>query len=256
MLRSLAARPRAWRLALRSVFIQVEKTPNPQSLKFLPSQPVLPAETAANSSGFHFSLEDKEYLRSPLAKKLLTIHDVSSVFIGKDFVTISKDRGGAWPVIKPHVFAHLMDWYAEGTLAVEDEIRATDTTILDDDSEVVAMIKELIEARIRPAVQEDGGDIFYRDFNDATGIVSVELAGSCVGCPSSSVTLRNGVENMLKHYIPEVKGIENIGPDDDDDTYKLTFANNPDQDDDGGDDAAPPGPPPPPPPGDHPRVSI
>lgn len=208
---------------MRSVFIQVEKTPNPSSLKFLPSQQVLAEDVAATSSGFHFSHADKEYLRSPLAKKLLSIENVSSVFVGKDFVTISKSVDGAWPTIKPHVFSYMMDWYAEGTPAVEDEARASDTTISDDDSEVVAMIKELIEARIRPAVQEDGGDIFYRGFDEATGIVSVELAGSCVGCPSSSVTLRSGVENMLMHYIPEVKGIENVSPEDDEDFFKLTF---------------------------------
>jgi len=202
----------------RSVFIQVEKTPNPLSLKFLPSRAVL----GDDSSGFHFSTQDKDYLRSPLAKKLLTIDDVASVFLGKDFVTVSKKTEGAWPVIKPMVFSYMMDWYAEGTKAVEDVVES-DTAVLEDDSEVVAMIKELIEVRIRPAVQEDGGDIFYRGFNADTGMVQVELAGSCVGCPSSSVTLRNGVENMLMHYVEEVKGIENVTPDDDEDAFKLSF---------------------------------
>ena len=97
-----------------------------------------------------------------------------------------------------------MDHYAEGGIVVSDEPIISDTTILDSDDEVVAMIKELMESRIRPAVQEDGGDIFYMGFDPDTGIVSVQLAGSCSGCPSSSVTLKNGVENMLMHYIPEV----------------------------------------------------
>lgn len=234
---------------MRSVFIQTEKTPNPSSMKFMPSQAVLPDD--GNSAGFHFNKNDKDYLRSPLASKLLSIDEVTSVFLGKDFVTVSKAENAAWKVIKPFVFSHIMDWYAEGTLAVEDEVRKTDTTILDDDSEVVAMIKELVEARIRPAVQEDGGDIFYRGFDEGTGIVSVELAGSCVGCPSSSVTLRNGVENMLMHYIPEVKGIQNVEPEgQEEDTFKLTFPQNNDTTPTSADDRTTPEK------KDDPRVSI
>ena len=207
----------------RGVFIQVEKTPNPFSLKFLPSQPVLGSEHK-DKSGFHFHRGDKEYLRSPLARKLFQIDDVTGIFVANEFVTVSKNEDGAWAAIKPEVFSHIMDFYAEGGKAVEDEVAAnTDTLITDDDSEVVAMIKELIEARIRPAVQEDGGDIFFRGFDEATGVVKVELAGSCVGCPSSSVTLRNGVENMLMHYIAEVKAIENVTPEDDADDFKLSF---------------------------------
>jgi len=209
MLRSFGSWPRrALRSAARSIFIQVEKTPNPFSLKFLPTKLVLPEDHAG--SGYHFHKGDKDYLRSPLAKKLLGIPDVTGVFVGKDFITISKNEGGAWAVIKPFAFSYLMDWFAEGVPAVEDMVQVTDTTILDDDSEIVAMIKELLESRIRPSVQEDGGDIFYKGFDVDTGVVSVQLAGSCVGCPSSSVTLRNGVEKMLMHYIPEVTGIENV----------------------------------------------
>ena len=207
----------------RSVFIQVEKTPNPFSLKFLPSQPVkLGAET---SSGFHFTKGDSESNKSPLARKLFTVDHITGVFIQQDFVTVSKNDEGAWSTIKPHVFSHLMDFFAEGVDAVsaDDESTPRDTEILDTDSEVVAMIKELIEVRIRPAVQEDGGDIFYRGFDEATGLVQVELAGSCVGCPSSSVTLTNGVENMLMHYVEEVRGIENVTPAGDEDEFKLSF---------------------------------
>ena len=220
-----AALSRPFRPALsrRSVFIQVEKTPNPFSLKFLPSQPVkLGAET---SSGFHFTKGDSESNKSPLARKLFTIDHITGVFIQQDFVTVSKNDEGAWSTIKPHVFSHLMDFFAEGVDAVsaDDESTPRDTEILDTDSEVVAMIKELIEVRIRPAVQEDGGDIFYRGFDEATGLVQVELAGSCVGCPSSSVTLTNGVENMLMHYVEEVRGIENVTPAGDEDDFKLSF---------------------------------
>jgi len=222
------ARPAARPAARRSVFIQVEKTPNPYSLKFLPSQRVDLGEAHDGTSGFHFQRSDSEYLRSPLAKKLFQIEHVTGIFIASEFVTVSKEEGGAWSTIKPHVFSHLMDFFAEGAPAVESvEEMASDTLITDDDSEVVAMIKELIEARIRPAVQEDGGDIFYRGFDEHTGLVAVELAGSCVGCPSSSVTLRSGVENMLMHYIEEVKGIENVTPEDDADDFKLSFSPQP-----------------------------
>ena len=109
-----------------------------------------------------------------------------------------------------------MDFYASGDPALRGEPEITDTTILDDDDEVVAMIKELLETRIRPAVQEDGGDIRYVGFEDESGIVTVQLAGSCVGCPSSSVTLKNGVENMLMHYIPEVSGVVSLEEEEDD----------------------------------------
>mmetsp|Transcript_27707 Transcript_27707/g.85669 ORF Transcript_27707/g.85669 Transcript_27707/m.85669 type:complete len:238 (-) Transcript_27707:356-1069(-) len=220
---ALGGRAAALKRAARSVFIQVEKTPNPFSLKFLPSQPVkLGAET---TSGFHFTKGEPEALRSPLARKLFSIDNVTGIFVASDFVTVSKDEEGAWATIKPHVFSHIMDFFAEGSDAIASgDAVASDTEILDTDSEVVAMIKELIEVRIRPAVQEDGGDIFFRGFDDATGIVSVELAGSCVGCPSSSVTLNNGVENMLMHYVEEVKGIENVTPEEEADEFKLSFA--------------------------------
>ena len=108
------------------------------------------------------------------------------------------------------MFSAIMDHYASGKPALTSTPEITDTTILDDDDEVVAMIKELLESRIRPAVQEDGGDIRYIGFAQESGIVTVQLAGSCVGCPSSSVTLKNGVENMLMHYIPEVTGVESL----------------------------------------------
>lgn len=118
-----------------------------------------------------------------------------------------------------------MDFYASGQMAMLDSPSITDTTILDDDSEVVAMIKELLESRIRPAVQEDGGDIKYVSFEEDSGIVTVKLAGSCVGCPSSSVTLKNGVENMLMHYIPEVRSVvsldEEEGDEDDDESGDM-----------------------------------
>ena len=132
-----------------------------------------------------------------------------------------------WQHLQTPIFGAIMDFYATGQPALLDTPSITDTTILDDDSEVVAMIKELLESRIRPAVQEDGGDIKYVSFEEDTGIVTVKLAGSCVGCPSSSVTLKNGVENMLMHYIPEVRSVVSLeeeeeegGGDDEDDAER------------------------------------
>jgi Fe-S cluster biogenesis protein NfuA len=206
----------------RSIFIQTETTPNPQSLKFLPQdKEVLPEKYG---TGIHFdsiktnSLNQNQQhvvYTSPLVTKLfLNTPGIKSVFLGKDFISITKDSEENWAKLKPLIFSQLFDHFASNQpVIVEDSVKKTegtavsDTTILDTDDEVVAAIKELIETRVRPSVQEDGGDIFYAGFDPSTGMVKVRLAGSCVGCPSSSVTLRNGVENMLIHYIPEVKGI-------------------------------------------------
>ena len=134
------------------------------------------------------------------------------MFLGSDFITITKSKDDSWQVLKPLVFSQILDFYADENAKayIPDDISnplVSDTAILESDSQIVATIKELLESRVRPAVQEDGGDIFYAGFDEENGIVKVRLAGSCVGCPSSSVTLRNGVENMLMHYIAEVKGI-------------------------------------------------
>lgn len=214
--RSLAQRSpvvvASWRPMLqqfRSLFIQTEETPNPESLKFLPGRTVLDVDEGGEvGNGFYATRTDKEeILRSPLAKVLFAVEGVKSVYLGNDFVTITKYAEHHWMHIKTRVFSVLMDFYQSNQPAVSTVAVITDTTILDDDDEVVAMIKELLESRIRPAVQEDGGDIRYVGFDSETGLVTVKLAGSCVGCPSSSVTLKNGVENMLQHYIPEVTGV-------------------------------------------------
>ena len=146
------------------------------------------------------------------------------MFIGREFVSVTKEVDVAWQTLKPRIFSSLLDYFSGGKPVVSEDPIISDTAISDDDDEVVATIKELIETRVRPSVQDDGGDIFYVGFDQATGIVKVKLAGSCVGCPSSSVTLRNGVENMLMHYIPEVKGIEEVPADGNDDcATKLEF---------------------------------
>lgn len=201
---------------IRSLFIQTEETPNPESLKFLPGRPVLEAEHE-DVTGFYATKSDKaEIARSPMAKTLFAVDGVKSIYLGEDFVTITKYAEHPWAHVKTLVFSALMDHYASGKPAVSDHAEVTDTTIFEDDDEVVAMIKELLETRIRPAVQEDGGDIRYVDFSVETGIVTVQLAGSCVGCPSSAVTLKNGVENMLMHYIPEVTSVHSREEEDDD----------------------------------------
>lgn len=163
-----------------------------------------------------------------MAKKIFETDGVKTVFLGKDFITITKKPTETWKVLKTLIFSAILDHYASGEPTVTDAPQVSDTQILEDDSEVVALIKELIETKVRPSVQDDGGDIFFVNFDEKNGLVSVRLAGSCVGCPSSSITLRNGVENMLKHYIPEVKGLIEAPPEEDDDathdtSQKLEF---------------------------------
>lgn len=143
---------------------------------------------------------------SPLAKKLFKPDGVTGVFFGSDFISVTKDDAVEWNSLKPQIFETIMNFYAENQPAVTSN-PVLDHGINEDDTEVVMMIKELLDTRIRPAVHEDGGDIFFHGFDEETGVVSLQMAGSCSGCPSSSVTLKHGVENMLMHYVPEVKGV-------------------------------------------------
>ncbi|EDV47636.1 NFU1 iron-sulfur cluster scaffold homolog, mitochondrial [Drosophila erecta] len=186
----------------RSMFIQTQDTPNPDSLKFLPGVDVLgkgntydfPNGTTAHSS--------------PLAKLLFRVEGVKGVFFGADFVTISKQEGAEWSLIKPEVFAVIMDFFASGLPVLHDAQPNADTEILEDDDETVMMIKELLDTRIRPTVQEDGGDIVFMGYE--AGVVKLKMQGSCSSCPSSIVTLKNGVQNMLQFYIPEVESVEQV----------------------------------------------
>ncbi|KAH9836796.1 HIRA-interacting protein 5 [Rhodofomes roseus] len=191
----------------RSMFIQTETTPNEDSLKFIPGVPVMDDGTAE-------FLDTKSALTSPLAIRLMGIEGVKSVFYGPDFVTVGKDAETQWSVVKPEIYSTLMEFFSSGqSLFRSEEDREAagpqDTRILDTDSETVAMIKELLETRVRPAIMEDGGDIEYRGLTD-DGYVRVKLKGSCRGCDSSTVTLKSGIERMLMHYIPEVKGVEQV----------------------------------------------
>lgn len=192
------------------MFIQTQSTPNPQSLMFLPGKSVL-----ADGGSREFS-NARAAMVSPLAKRLFAIDGVTAVYFGAEFVTVTKrDENVSWAVLKPDVFAAIMDHFSSGEpiILAEEQLARSDTAIHPEDNEVVAMIKELLETRIRPAVQEDGGDIVYKGFDSDTGVVTVKMMGACSGCPSSAVTLKSGIENMLMHYIPEIKRVEEAGPD-------------------------------------------
>mmetsp|Transcript_6727 Transcript_6727/g.17238 ORF Transcript_6727/g.17238 Transcript_6727/m.17238 type:complete len:311 (-) Transcript_6727:361-1293(-) len=188
----------------RGIFIQTQSTPNPASLMFLPGKTVM-----IDGTGSKNFANPREGMASPLAKKLFNVDGVTGVFFGADFVTVTKSDEYDWGVLKPEVFAAVMDFYASGEniITEEDELNASGTAISEDDDEIVAMIKELLETRIRPAVAEDGGDIIFKGWDEKTGVVTVKMQGACDGCPSSSVTLKSGIENMLRHYVPEVTAV-------------------------------------------------
>ncbi|CAL5404223.1 unnamed protein product [Camellia sinensis] len=187
----------------RTMFIQTQSTPNPSSFMFYPGKPVMEVGSADFPNA-------RSAMNSPLAKALYGIDGITRVFFGSDFITVTKSEDVPWDILKPEIFAAIMDFYSSGKPLFLDANTAAsmDTAISEDDSEIVAMIKELLETRIRPAVQDDGGDIEYRGFDPDTGIVKLRMQGACSGCPSSSVTLKSGIENMLMHYVPEVKAVE------------------------------------------------
>lgn len=190
------------------MFIQTESTPNDDSLKFIPGVEVMPEGSAE-------FLDTRSALSSPLALHLMGVEGVRAVFYGPDFVTVSKDADIPWSVIKPEVYSLLMEHFSAGkplfrSDAERDAAGPQDTRILDTDTDTVAMIKELLATRVRPAIMEDGGDIEYRSFSEDDGIVYLKLKGSCRGCASSAVTLKTGIERMMMHYIPEVKGVEQV----------------------------------------------
>jgi Fe-S cluster biogenesis protein NfuA len=185
------------------MFIETESTPNPATLKFLPGQQVMPSGTRDFASP-----EDAE--ASPLAQALFDTGEVTGVFFGRDFVSVTAAPGADWSALKPQVVAVLLDHFvsqaplfaggdASGiAVPAEDEVTGDDPA----DAEIVEQIKELIETRVRPAVAGDGGDIRYRGFRD--GVVYLTMQGACSGCPSSTATLKQGIEGLLKHYVPEV----------------------------------------------------
>lgn len=186
------------------MFIQTFDTPNPNSLKFVPGEKV--------TDGFTVDFPDWTHgHKSPLAKSLFGIQGVKSVFYGPDFITVTRaDEDAEWRVLKPEIYATIMDSFQAGLPILTDDQPSPDTVIEDDDDDIVAMVKELLDTRIRPTVMEDGGDIIYKGFDHDTGTVQLKLQGSCSNCPSSTVTLKSGIENMMKFYIPEVKKVEEV----------------------------------------------
>lgn len=189
------------------MFIQTESTPNPATLKFLPGEDVLGEGRTA------FYTDKISAAPSPLAEVLFDIEHVSAVFLGRDFVTVTKKEAGDWSILKPLILTTIMDHYVSGKPVMKAEKPAASAAaaapaVEGEDSPVIAQIKELLETRVRPAVALDGGDIIFHSFDE--GVVRLEMHGSCSGCPSSTATLKQGIENMLRHYIPEVTAVEPV----------------------------------------------
>ena len=188
------------------MFIQTEATPNPATLKFLPGRTVL-------ADGTLDMRDPAQAARSPLAERLFEIDGVDGVFYGSDFITVSK-RDGEWQQLKPAVLGAIMEHFMSGAPLVRSNAEAGDpppegAEFFDPaDAETVATIKDLIETRVRPAVANDGGDITFRGFKD--GVVYLAMKGACSGCPSSTATLRHGIQNLLKHFVPDVAEVRPI----------------------------------------------
>ncbi|KAJ2809328.1 hypothetical protein H4R20_000231 [Coemansia guatemalensis] len=197
------------------MFIQTSTTPNEDALQFIPGVPVLSKDNGATSDMRTIEFTSpREGLKSPLATRLFAIEGVRGVMFGSDFVTVRKDPDYPWQLMKPDIYAAIMDHFSSGRALIrEDEAGAQKDSmdVGEGDSEIVTEIKELLESRVRPAIQEDGGDLDFVSFNEGTGVVSIRLRGACRGCASSTVTLKHGVEGMLSYYIPEVTGVEDVG---------------------------------------------
>jgi Fe-S cluster biogenesis protein NfuA len=183
------------------MFIQTETTPNPATLKFIPGEKVLGSSTA------NFNKKE-DAVKSPLASALFDINGVEGIFLGSDFISVTKGEDKDWNHLKTEVLTTIMEHYVAGKPIMSDATSEAETASDEEDDEIVKQIKELIETRVRPSVAQDGGDIIFHGFND--GIVKLEMHGACSGCPSSTITLKNGIENMLKHYVPEVESVEAI----------------------------------------------
>ena len=199
------------------MFIQTEDTPNPQSMKFLPGEALLPPDEAGRPAlGVDFPTYEST-TNAPLARALFAVDGVMGVYLGADFVTVTKDPSVEWAHIKPSILGEIADHLSAGRPAMDpagadQAAPMSPATPLEeyegDDRETVEQIIELIETRVRPAVAADGGDIIFRHFEPRTGVVFLSMHGACAGCPSSTMTLKSGIENMLKHYVPEVTKVE------------------------------------------------
>jgi Fe-S cluster biogenesis protein NfuA len=188
------------------MFIETETTPNPASLKFLPGQQVMPA-------GSREFTNDEEAAASPLAEALFALGDVVNVFFGRDFIAVTAGEGVDWSALKPQVVAILLDHFISGAplfaaASADFKVPGEDDEDLGDspeDADIIDQIKDLLETRIRPAVANDGGDVLYRGYRE--GVVFLKMQGACAGCPSSSATLKNGIESLIKYYVPEVSEV-------------------------------------------------
>ncbi len=183
------------------MFIQTEQTPNPATLKFIPGRAVL------DNGTFDFPNADSA-ARSPLARRLFDVDGVSRVFLGSDFVTITKAADIDWPVLKPAVLGAIMEHFTSGEPVVAAADTGAETVSSEGDTEIEAQIRELLDTRVRPAVAQDGGDIVFQRFEE--GVVYLHMQGSCSGCPSSTATLKMGIENLLRHYVPEVTEVRAV----------------------------------------------
>ncbi len=184
------------------MFIQTEATPNPATLKFLPGRPVMGQGTAdfPTSEGADVS---------PLARRLFEVEGVSAVFLGPDFISVTRDEA-EWAHIKPALLGAIMEHFASGDPVIHDDSHDVNHAAHDGpDSEIVNQIKELLDTRVRPAVAQDGGDITFHGYE--RGVVYLHMQGACSGCPSSTLTLKQGIENLLRHYIPDVVEVRPIG---------------------------------------------
>ncbi|NHK28027.1 NifU family protein [Parvularcula flava] len=193
------------------MFIQTEDTPNPASMKFLPGQPVL----GEGKMGMDFPSRDSA-AKAPMAEALFDIDGVDSIFLGADFVTVTKTDGTEWHHIKPAILGTIADYLTAGLPVLSEGAETKDLTAGSaedydgETKEIVEQIIELIDTRVRPAVANDGGDIIFHRFEEDSGLVYLTMRGACAGCPSSTITLKNGIENLLKHYVPEVNAVEAV----------------------------------------------
>lgn len=176
------------------MFIQTEATPNPATVKFIPGVIVMPAGTA------DFRNVDDAQGKSSLAERLFALKGVTGVFFGHDFVSVSKDDHHEWLTLKPLILGTLFEFFLSRQNVMNEQ--KENFSVSPEDSEIVAQIKELLETRVRPAVAQDGGDVVFHHFEK--GILYLEMRGACSGCPSSAYTLKNGIENMMRHYVPDV----------------------------------------------------
>jgi Fe-S cluster biogenesis protein NfuA len=187
------------------MFIQTESTPNPQTLKFLPGRDVL------GRGGREFA--DREAAAaSPLAEAVFAVDGVKRVYLGPDFLTATKADGVEWAHIKPFILGAIMEHFVAGrpTLLDGAEEAEPDGVYEGEAAEIVTQLRDLIDTRIRPAVARDGGDVLFHSWDHEHGVVRLTMRGACSGCPSSAMTLKQGIENMLRHYVPEVNGVEQV----------------------------------------------